>query len=278
MSLAKNRTLLITGCSSGIGLASARMLAGRGWRVFATCRREEDCNRLLAEGLESFRLDYEDPKSIANAFETAMERCDGRLDALFNNGAYAIPGMLDDITPDALRTIFEANFFGWHDLVRRVLPGMRARGSGRIVQCSSVLGFVALPNRGSYVATKYAIEGLTDTLRLELRGTGVHAILIEPGPIATAFDENAMKQFRKWVDPERSIHRQRYERLMSRWDSRKPRPGTLPADAVAAKLVLALERPVPRSRYYVTRPTYAMGVLRRVLPTRALDAALMRAV
>ena len=278
MASPNSKTILITGCSSGIGLASARVLSKRGWRVFATCRKEADSERLQSEGLESFRLDYEDPPSIAAAFDTAMERSGGSLDALFNNGAYAIPGMLDDITPDALRAIFEANVFGWHDLTRRALPGMRARGSGRIVQCSSVLGFVSLPNRGAYVASKYALEGLTDTLRLELRDTGVHVVLIEPGPIATLFDDNALKQFHKWVDLDRSPHRDLYEHRMRRWDSRKPRFGTLPAEAVAAKLVLALERPVPRPRYYVTLPTYLMGGLRRALSTRALDAALMRAV
>ena len=276
MTPVSHRTVLITGCSSGIGLASARVLSGRGWRVLATCRKEEDCARLRSEGLESFRLDYEDPASIAAGFEMAMDRSSGRLDALFNNGAYAIPGMLEDISPDALRAIFEANFFGWHDLARRALPGMRARGSGRIVQNSSVLGLVARSSQGPYVATKYAVEGLTDTLRLELRGTGVHVVLIEPGPIATRFNLNALAQLRKWVDPERSIHRDRYEHLVRRWESEKLKFGTVPSEAVAAKLVLALERPVPRPRYYVTLPTYFLAGLRRLLPTRALDAALRR--
>ena len=275
MTSPNSKTLLITGCSSGIGLASARMLSRRGWRVFATCRKQEDCDRLQSEGLESYRLDYEDPASIAEGFEATMERCDGQLYALFNNGAYAIPGMVEDITPDALRATFEANFFGWHDLARRVLPGMRARGSGRIVQNSSVLGFVTLPLRGSYVATKYAIEGLTDTLRLELRGTGVHVVLIEPGPITSRFTENAMKQFSKWVDTDRSIHKDAYERHLLR-PGHKPSPGTLPSEAVAEKLVLAVERPLPRPRYYVTRPTYIMGTLRRVLSTRALDGVIAR--
>ena len=276
MSTQDGRTILITGCSSGIGLASAHMMAARGWRVFATCRKETDCERLRSMGLESFRLDYEDPPSIASGFDMTMERCDGRLDALFNNGAYAIPGMVEDLTPDALRAIFEANFFGWHDLVHRALPGMRARGSGRIVQNSSVLGFVSLTLRGAYVASKFAIEGLTDTLRLELRGTGVHVVLIEPGPIATKFGENAMEQFQKWVDLERSEHRERYERQLLQRASGRPTFGTLPAEAVAAKLVLAVERPVPRPRYYVTTPTYILGALRRVLSTRALDAVLAR--
>ena len=278
MTMRRDRTVLITGCSSGIGLASARVLSGRGWRVLATCRKETDCKRLRSEGLESFRLDYEDPASIAEGFGAAMERCGGRIDALFNNGAYAIPSMLEDITPDALRAIFEANFFGWHDLARRVLPGMRERGSGRIVQCSSVLGLVGRPVQGPYVATKFALEGLTDTLRLELRGTGVHVVLIEPGPIATRFNANAIQQHRKWVDPDRSVHKERHERHLRRWESGKLKFGTLPAEAVTAKLVLALERPVPRPRYYVTLPTYYMGALRRALSTRALDSALVRAI
>ncbi len=276
MSEKTQRTVLITGCSSGIGEVSARTLRERGWRVFATCRKEADCERLRAEGLESFPLDYEDPDSVAKGFETATERCDGRLDALFNNGAYAIPGMVEDITPAALRATFEANFFGWHDLTRRVLPGMRARGSGRIVQNSSVLGFVPLPLRGSYVATKYAVEGLTDTLRLELRGTGVHAILIEPGPIATKFNENAIRQFHNWIDLDGTDFREQYERRLLRLRSSKPTPGTLPSEAVAAKLVHALESRVPRPRYYVTRPTYLLGGLRRILSTRALDALLAK--
>ncbi len=269
----KGRTILITGCSSGIGLATARVLAERGWRVFATCRKETDCEGLRSQGLESFPLDYEDPASIAAGFDETMERCNGHLDALFNNGAYAIPGMVEDITPDALRTTFEANFFGWHDLVCRVLPGMRARGSGRIIQNSSVLGFVALKLRGSYVATKYAIEGLTDTLRLELRGTGIHVVLIEPGPIATRFGENAMKQFHKWVDLEHTEHKAIYEQQLLR-PSGKPSFSTLPAEAVANKVVLAVERPVPKPRYYVTTATYIKGALRRALPTRSLDAVL----
>ena len=274
--MSAQRSLLITGCSSGIGLASAELLAGRGWRVLATCRSEADCAALNARGLESFRLDYEDPDSIAEGFETAMERCDGRLDALFNNGAYAIPGMVEDITPAALRANLEANLIGWHDLTRRVLPGMRERGAGRIVQNSSVLGFVPLLYRGAYVTSKYALEGLTDTLRLELRGTGVHVVLIEPGPITSRFNVNAMKQFDRWIDVENSPWKEVYRDRLRYADSTARSPGTLPSAAVAEKLVRALESPRPRPRYYVTWPTYLMGALRRVLSTRALDNVLAR--
>ncbi|PKP79331.1 MAG: short-chain dehydrogenase, partial [Alphaproteobacteria bacterium HGW-Alphaproteobacteria-2] len=165
-------SILITGCSSGIGHDAAQGLRARGWRVFATCRKEADCVRLRGDGFESFRLDYEDADSIAAAAEEALARTGGRLDALFNNGAYAVPGAVEDLPADALRAIFEANLFGWHDLTRRVIPAMRAQGHGRIVQCSSVLGFSALRWRGAYVATKHALEGLTDVLRLEMRDTG----------------------------------------------------------------------------------------------------------
>ena len=162
------RTILITGCSSGIGLDAARTLGGRGWRVLATCRAPEDCARRRAEGLESFPLDLADADGLARAAAEALDRTDGRLDALFNNGAFAIPGAVEDMPRDALRAIFETNLFGQVDLANRVLPAMRARGSGRIVMTSSVLGLVAVPWRGAYVATKFALEGITDALRLEL--------------------------------------------------------------------------------------------------------------
>ena len=179
------RSILITGCSSGIGLDAARGLKARGWRVFATCRQETDCERLQAEGLESFRLDYADEASIVAAVDEVVARTGGTLDALFNNGAFACPGAVEDLPRGALREIFETNLFGYHDLTRRVIPLMRAQGHGRIVNCSSVLGLVGLTWRGAYVATKFAMEGLTDVLRIEMKGTGIEGILIEQGPIAT---------------------------------------------------------------------------------------------
>jgi len=268
------RSVLITGCSSGIGLDAARTLAGRGWRVLATCRAEDDCDRLRAEGLESFRLDYEDPASIKAAVDEVIARTGGTLDALFNNGAYAIPGAAEDIPTDALRTIFEANFFGWHDLTRRVIPLMRAQGGGRIVQCSSVLGLAGLKWRGAYVATKFALEGMTDVMRLEMAGTGIRLILIEPGPITTEFRVNAAKQFEKWVDWQASPRAAQYRdilrpRLYAAKD--KPDPFELPAAAVTRKLVHALESPRPRARYYVTTATWLVAGLRRVLPTALFD-------
>jgi len=267
------RSILITGCSSGIGLDAARGLKARGWRVFATCRQEADCERLRAEGLESFRLDYADEASIAAAVEEVVSRTGGRLDALYNNGAFACPGAVEDLPRGALREIFETNLFGYHDLTRRVIPLMRAQGHGRIVNCSSVLGLVGLTWRGAYVATKFAMEGLTDVLRIEMRGTGIEVILIEPGPIATKIRENAIPHFERWVDWEHSARRDQYLSLRGRLYDKKVKKDRfeLGPEAVTAKLIRALEDRLPKPRYFVTTPTYLMGFARRILPTRALD-------
>jgi NAD(P)-dependent dehydrogenase (short-subunit alcohol dehydrogenase family) len=267
------RSVLITGCSSGIGLDAARGLKARGWRVFATCRQEADCDRLRAEGLESFRLDYADEASIAEALDETLRRTGGTLDAVYNNGAFACPGAVEDLPRGALREIFETNLFGYHDLTRRVIPVMRKQGHGRIVNCSSVLGLVGAKWRGAYVATKFAMEGLTDVLRIEMRGTGIDLILIEPGPIATKIRENAVPHFEKWVDWENSARRDQYVSLRGRLYDKKIKKDAfeLGPEAVTAKLIRALEDPRPKPRYYVTTPTYLMGFLRRVLPSRWLD-------
>jgi len=266
------KTVLITGCSSGIGYDAAHGLRERGWRVFASCRAEADCARLRAEGFDSPRIDYQDGATIAAGLNEVLAATGGRLDALFNNGAFACPGAVEDLPADALRAIFEANFFGWHDLSRRVIPIMRAQGEGRIVQNSSVLGFVPAQWRGAYVSTKYALEGLTDTLRIEMRGTGIEVILIEPGPVTSKIRENAIPHFERWIDWRNSARAAQYEPLLHRlYEDRGRDTFELPAAAVTKKLVHALEAPRPRPRYYVTTPTYIMGMFRRVLPTRALD-------
>ncbi|MBP7001327.1 SDR family NAD(P)-dependent oxidoreductase [Amaricoccus sp.] len=274
------RTILITGCSSGIGLDAARTLRARGWRVFATCRAAEDAAALAAEGLESWALDLASEASVAEGAAEALGRGGGRLDALFNNGAFAIPGATEDLPRAAMREIFETNLFGQLDLTNRVLPAMRAAGAGRVVMNSSVLGFVALPWRGAYVATKFALEGLTDTLRLELRGTGVHVSTIEPGPIGTPFRAKSVPRFEKWIDWRASPHRDAYEtRLMRRLYAPADGPKSrfeLPPSAVTAKLVHALESKRPAPRYRVTTATRIMAGLTRALPTRALDAVAAR--
>ncbi len=267
------KSILITGCSSGIGYDAAHGLHARGWRVFATARAQADVERLIAEGLESIRLDYADEASITAAVAEVSRRTGGTLDALYNNGAFAIPGAVEDLPRGALREIFETNLFGYHDLTRQVIPMMRAQGGGRIVNCSSVLGLVGMKWRGAYVATKFAMEGLTDVLRLEMAGTGIDIILIEPGPITSRIRENARPHVTKWIDWKNSARANEYAPLIERLFGEKygPDPFELPASAVTAKLIRALESRRPRPRYYVTTPTYLMGFARRILPTRALD-------
>jgi NAD(P)-dependent dehydrogenase (short-subunit alcohol dehydrogenase family) len=259
------RSVLITGCSSGIGLDAAQGLRARGWRVFATCRQEADCARLRHEGFESFALDYADETSIAEAVATALDRTGGTLDALYNNGAFACPGAAEDLPRGALREIFEVNLLGYHDLTRRVIPVMRAQGHGRIVNCSSVLGLVGMRWRAAYVTTKFALEGLTDVLRVEMRGTGIHVALIEPGPIPTRIRENSIPHFERWIDWENSARADEYRSLLHRLYEQKQGPDRfeLPCSAVTAKLVHALESPRPRGRYYVTTATHIMGLARR---------------
>lgn len=270
-------TLLITGCSSGIGLAAARTLSARGWRVFATCRQPQDVQRLLEEGLESLPLDLDDSDSIHAAVDEVLRRTGGRLDALFNNGGYGQIGAVEDLPRAALRAQFETNLFGWVELTNRVIPVMRQQRHGRIVMNSSVLGLAALPYRGAYVAAKFALEGLTDTLRLELVGSGIAVSLIEPGPIATRFRENALPHFRRHIDIERSWHREAYRAQLERLEKPGPAaPFTLPPAAVVDKLIHALESRRPRPRYYVTVPTHLIGHARRLLSSRGMDWLLAR--
>lgn len=271
------KTILITGCSSGIGYCTAKGLQKRGYRVFATARKRASVEKLLAEGLESFRLDLNDSNSIHFAFEETMRRTDGELYALFNNGAYGLPGAVEDLNRDALRAQFETNVFGWQELTNLTIPVMRKQGYGRIIQNSSVLGFVALPFRGAYNASKYAIEGLSDTLRLELKGSNVFVSLIEPGPIASQFRMNAVKALQKFIDIENSFHREKYQGVLNRLNKTGPAvPFTLPPEAVLKRVIHALEAEKPQARYYVTVPTYLFGILKRILSTRALDVLLAK--
>ena len=271
------KTILITGCSSGIGLCVARGLSSRGYRVFATARKDADVEALNKEGLESLLLDLDDPHSITAAVEEILTRTNGRLDALFNNGAYGQPGAVEDLSRDVLRAQFETNLFGWHQLTNLVLPVMRSQGHGRIIHNSSVLGFVALRYRGAYNASKYALEGLADTLRLELAGTDIHVSLIEPGPITSRFRENAFAAYKRNIEPDGSAHREKYMQMEQRLTTKGPAvPFTLPAEAVLKKVIKALESPRPKARYYVTFPTYLFAFLKRVLTDRALDRILGR--
>ncbi|MFK7859818.1 MAG: SDR family NAD(P)-dependent oxidoreductase [Granulosicoccus sp.] len=272
-------SILITGCSSGIGLDAAMTLHERGWRVFASCRSESDCEELCARGLESFELDYASSDSIHAAVDHVLQRTNGKLDALFNNGAFAIPGRVEDLPRDALRSIFETNLFGQFELINAVLPGMRQNNRGRIINNSSVLGFAALAYRGAYTSTKFAMEGLSDTLRLELNNTDIKIILIEPGPIGTKIRENSIPHFERWINWKDSPNRQAYEhQLMPRLytPSEKKDRFELPCSAVTDKLIHALEHRNPKPRYYVTTPTYIFGTLKRCLNTRLLDKILLK--
>jgi NAD(P)-dependent dehydrogenase (short-subunit alcohol dehydrogenase family) len=272
------RHVLVTGCSSGIGRCVALGLRQRGFQVLATARRDADLERLAADGLEPIELHLDRPESVAAAADRALALADGYVYGLFNNGAYGQPGAVEDLSWEALEAQLRTNLLGWHELTRRLIPAMRARRSGRIVQNSSVLGLVAMPYRGAYNCSKYALEGLSDTLRLELHGTGIHVSLVEPGPIESRFRENARNKFIEFIDAQRSVHRDNYAAMLERLEKPGPAaPFTLPPEAVLKQVIHALESPRPRARYAVTVPTHVFAALRRLLPTRALDALLRRA-
>lgn len=273
------KSILITGCSSGIGLDAAQMMQRRGWRVFASCRKPEDCNRLREMGFDSPLIDYENPITFTPAIEEILAATGGTLDAVFHNGAYAIPGPLEDISPDAMRTIFQANFLGWHELTQKLLPVMRDQGHGRIVLNSSILGFIGTKWRGAYVSTKFALEGWADVMRLELESEDIQVVLIEPGPITSEFRNNAIKQFEKWVDWENSPRADEYRSTLldKLYKGSGEMKGTLPASAVSEKLFQAVTEIDPPARYRVTMPTQAMAVAKRILPQAVLDWILKRA-
>lgn len=271
------KTILITGCSSGIGLTTAHGLRERGHRVFASARRPEDVDRLRGQGFETLSLDVDDSDSIRAAVDNLLERTGGTLDALFNNAGFGLTGAVEDVSRAALRRQLETNLLGAHELTCRLLPTMRRQGSGRIIQCSSVLGLVALPFRGPYCASKFALEALSDCMRLELRGTGIMVSIIEPGPILTRFRANSLAAFKQYIDVENSPHRKHYRATLRRLETEGPAmPFTLGPEAVLKKVVHALESPRPQARYYVTVPTHLLGGLRRLLPTRLLDRLVTR--
>ncbi|UUP17136.1 SDR family oxidoreductase [Nitratireductor thuwali] len=261
------KTIIVTGASSGIGACCARALAKEGWRVFATARRPRDIAALEEDSLEVFYLDYRDANSIEALVKAVLERTGGTLDALFNNGAYAQPGAVEDLPVEALREQFEANFFGWHDLTRRVLPAMRVQGHGRLVHCSSILGLLPAKYRGAYVASKHALEGLMLCQRQELAGTSIHVSLIEPGPIDSRFASNALTWFERNIDSDHSHYRDEYESQLKRMRSGGSRSRMkLGPEAVHAVLRHALLHPRPRPHYLVTKPAKIGAALKRLLP------------
>lgn len=277
ISIMNPKSILITGCSTGIGYCVANGLHNRGHRVIASCRQLKDVKRLQQEGLTCIQLDLNDSTSIHTAFEQCLTLCDGQLDALFNNGAWGLAGAAEDLTRQALRDQFETNVFGWMELTNLVLPLMRQQKFGRIIQNSSVLGFVALPYRGAYAASKYAIEGLTDTLRLELANTNIQFSLIEPGPIESHFRQNAELAFHKYIKREGSAHEQNYLAMEQRLQKQGHATSfTLPPEAILQKVIHALEHKNPKARYYVTTPTYIFGYLKRILPSKMIDRLMLK--
>lgn len=273
----ERHSLLITGCSSGIGACVAKGLHARGYRVFASVRNPEDCAALHAVGIESLVLDYDDPASIDCAVNHVFEKTGGTLYALFNNGAYGQPGACEDLSRDALRKQFETNVFGWIELTNRVIPIMRKQGYGRIIQNSSILGFAAMQMRGAYNASKFAIEGFSDTLRLELHGSGIHISLIEPGPISSAFRANAYRAFRENIVTDNSVHQAHYQNMIERFKTQgNVMPFTLPPEAVLKRVIHALESKRPKIRYPVTVPTVFFAWAKRLFSDRILDSMLRR--
>jgi NAD(P)-dependent dehydrogenase (short-subunit alcohol dehydrogenase family) len=272
-----SKTILITGCSSGIGYTTAIELKKRGHTVIASARKQEDVFRLQQEGFTAILLDLADSNSIQQAVDSAIKLTDGKIDALFNNGAFGQPGAVEDLSRDVLRFQFETNLFGTHELTNLIIPLMRKQGHGRIIYNSSILGLVAMRYRGAYNASKFALEGLADTLRLELYGTNIHISLIEPGPILSDFRKNSLVLFKKNIDTTHSHHKEIYQTMEARLQKEGAAvPFTLPASAVAKKVIHALEAKQPKMHYYVTFPTYLFGYLKRILPMPWLDALLRK--
>ena len=269
-----SRSILITGCSTGIGRACALGMQARGWQVFATARKPEDIAALNALGMTALYLDYTETDSMAAALDSVLAATGGRLDALFNNGAYAQPGAMEDVPTDVLRAQFEANFFGWHDLTRRVVPVMRELGHGRIVMCSSVMGIITMGFRGPYATTKWALEAYSDVLRIELAGSGIDISAIEPGPIRTNLMKNAVLMARKNIDIANSVHAKYYGYRLRSMERGGVTVGELGPEAVLKPLIHACESKKPRPQYFVTHPTYWMSLLRRAAPKRQLHAFL----
>jgi NAD(P)-dependent dehydrogenase (short-subunit alcohol dehydrogenase family) len=271
------RSILITGCSSGIGHTIAQGLHERGYQVFASARRIRDVEKIQQLGLKSVQLDLTDTASIRLAVDRVLVQTENRLFALINNGAYGQPGAVEDLQTDVLRRQFETNLFGTHELTRLLIPILRKQQRSHIIQISSMLGFICLPYRGAYNASKYALEALTDTMRLELAGSGIHPSLIQPGPITSRFRENAYQAFTEAINADSSVHKTAYQKEIERMQSDRPVPFTLPAEAVLKKVIHALESNRPRRRYPVTQPAHVFAFLKRALPDRWLDAILSSA-
>lgn len=270
-----SKIIFITGCSSGIGHDAALTLSKRGHRVIAACRKEDDVNILLALGLEALRMDMDDSASIAAGVEQLLHQTAGRLDILINNAGYGQAGALEDISRETLRQQFETNVFGLMDLTRLIIPVMRQQRQGRIINISSILGLVSMPFRGAYNASKYAVEGLSDTLRLELKASGIQVITIEPGPIESRFRDNVIEHSLKNIDLDNSYFKTEYQYMLH--NSREQKSASIftkSTEAVIEKLIHAIESSKPKAKYLVTFPAHFLALLKRLLGTRLLDRLL----
>ncbi len=271
-------TLLITGCSTGIGYQCAQQLQQMGYQVITTCRKEHDVQRLNKQGMTCVQLDLACSQSINRALKHILELSHGRIDALFNNAAFGLPGAVEDLSRKAMEYQFQTNVFGTQEFTNLIVPIMRQQGGGKILYNSSILGFAAMPYRGAYNASKFAIEGFADTLRLEVKQDNIQVSLIEPGPIISDFRKNAFIQFKQWINMEESAHQQNYQAIVSRLETEGPStPFTLPPEAVTKCVIHALQKPRAKIRYRVTVPTIAFAVLKRLLPNRWLDILLTKA-
>ena len=272
------QTLLITGCSSGIGYHAAHYFHQQGYQVIATCRKPQDVKCLQQEGLSCFQLDLADPQQTESAFQQILQATDGKIEVLFNNAAFGLPGAVEDLSREALQHQFETNVFGTQHLTNLVIPIMRQQSAGKIIYNSSILGFAAMTYRGAYNASKFAIEGLADTLRLELKGSGIEVILIEPGPIQSQFRHNAFQQFKRWIPAENSVHQPAYQAMIERLSAEKGQaPFTLGPEAVTQAVEHAITHHSAKTRYRITFPTQVFALLKRLLPTRWLDTLLLYA-
>ena len=266
--------IVITGCSTGIGLETAKYLQDKFVKVYPTARLLEDVEMLKSLGFEdAMQLDVTNPQQIKEVIATVLEK-ESKIDVWFNNAGFGQAGAVEDIRTDVLRQQFETNVFGLHECTRQIIPVMREQGYGKIIQHSSVLGLVSLFGRGAYNATKYAIEGLTDTLRLELADTDIYAVLLNTGPITSNFRKTAVKKLKEHVDIENSIFRKHYEKSLS--GTHKKVPFNEGADAVASVVHHIILTDKPKPRYYITKATYLLGYIKRVLGTSLLDKLLLK--
>ena len=266
--------IVITGCSTGIGLETAKYLQSKGIKVYATVKNSNDIATLREMGLENvMKLDVRESTEISAVIEEVL-RQDSKIDIWFNNAGYGQAGALEDISTNVLREQFETNVFGLHECTRQIIPIMREQGYGKIIQHSSVLGLVSLFGRGAYNASKYAIEGLTDTLRLELKDRDIYAVLLNTGPITSNFRKTAMQKLRYNIDIENSIFRDSYLNNLKKKKSKVPfNEEPISVAKVVYEIVQAKK---PKPRYYITKATVILGYLKRFISTSMLDRVLTK--